>query len=165
MYYSALKDVDYSSLLLTSGLNIVTFSYQYSWKGVEKYNFTVWKTANNLIIKVTNYNIRWEWAGVPDHWNRKYRTTQNSVGERKEGRKEESEEDWICTWRGGGEAGVRSPHWGICLGQRWSIWGWWRVKQLICDSLNGITQIILATAGQVHEPPRKLSGWELEHRD
>ena len=58
MYYSALKDVDYSSLLLTSGLNIVTFSYQYSWKGVEKYNFTVWKTANNLIIKVTNYNIR-----------------------------------------------------------------------------------------------------------
>ena len=43
-----------------------------------------------------------------------------------------------------------------------------RVKQLICDSLNGIriAQTILAAA--IHIPnrsPRRLSGWELEHRD
>ena len=43
-------------------------------------------------------NISCEQAGVPDHWKRKYRTIQNSVGEMKEGRKEESEQDWICTW-------------------------------------------------------------------
>ena len=39
------------------------------------------------------------------------------------------------------------------------------MKQLICDSLNGITQMILDTAGQGHDSPRKLIGWELEHTD
>lgn len=48
--------------------------------------------------------------GSPDYGKRIYRTTQILVRQRKEGEKEESEEEWICTWRGEGtEAGVR-PH-------------------------------------------------------
>ena len=54
---------------------------------------------------------------------------------------------------GGTEAGVRSPHQGKCLGQRWSIWRCFGVKQLICDSLNGmrVTQTVLAAAIHILE--------------
>ena len=61
----------------------------------------------------------------------------------------------------GVEAGVRSPHWGNCLGQRRSIWGYWRMQQLICGSRNGMrtTQTIFAAA--LHTQDRDTS--PLEH--
>ena len=64
----------------------------------------------------------------------------------KEGReKEESERGWICTW---GLRELKSPHQGNQLGQRGSTWSCQRVKQLICDTLNGVrtTQTIHVVA-------------------
>ena len=65
-----------------------------------------------------------------------------------DGRKKRKVSRTGCVPEGGGtEAGFKSPHWGNCLRQWRSIWGCWRVQQLICGSLNKmrITQTILAT--------------------
>ena len=113
------------------------------------------KTQNIL------WNTSWEQARVPDQWKRIYRTTQNSVGQSKEGKKLR---EWagLDLHLGGGrtEAGVRSPHRGNCLGQWGSTWGCWRVKQQIHDRLNGLrtTQTILGPA--IHTPDRDASPLE-----
>ena len=49
--------------------------------------------------------------------------------------------EWVgltCPWSGGAEAGERSPHPGQSVGTEGGIWGCWRVKKLICGSLNGV---------------------------
>ena len=58
---------------------------------------------------------------------------------------------------GGTEAGFKSPHWSNCLRQWRSIWGCWRVQQLICGNLNKMrtTQTTLATA--IHTLDRDTS--------
>ena len=100
-------------------------------------------------------NTSWE----PDHKKRIYRTTQHSVRQRKEGKNKKSEKNWICSWGWGTEAGTEL-HGRETFVTEVKHWGCWRVKQLICVSLNGvrITQSILATA--THTPDRDASPLE-----
>ena len=85
------------------------------------------------------------------------RSMQNSVGWKKEGEKSRRMSgNLTCTWGGGGWRiweGVRSWHWDNWLGQRGSIWGYQRVKQLIHDSMNGVraTQIICTAALHIQD--------------
>ena len=66
-------------------------------------------------------NTSWEQAGVPLHQKRIYRMMQNSVEQRKEAGKKRR----VSRTGSVPEAGVRSPHRGNCLEQKWSIWGCW----------------------------------------
>ena len=83
-------------------------------------------------------NTSWEQAGVPEQRKRMYRTTQNSIGGRNQGGKQECQQDWTCPWQvGGTEAGVQSPHrgnWSESEEKHLRM----RVKQLISGSLNGM---------------------------
>ena len=124
----------------------------------------IWSTslsldASGIHLQVQiSQNRSWKQAGVPDYQKGIYRYIQNSVGWRDRGKKRRR----VVRTRsapmvgGGTEAEVRYPHESNCLGQRRGIWGCWRVKQLICDSLNGVrtTQTICAAA--LHAPDRDI---------
>ena len=55
-------------------------------------------------------NTSWKRTGVPDQWERIYRTTQNLVGWRNQGERQELVGLGLPSAGGGTEAGVQSPH-------------------------------------------------------
>ena len=91
-----------------------------------------------------------------------YRATQNPVGWRKEGTKNESEWTWGARGWGGVQWWGVKQGWDPCtqdnlLGQKGSIWDCQRAKQPICDSLKGVRAIQTVWAMARHIPDRNAS--------
>lgn len=97
-------------------------------------------------------NISWERAGVSDHQKRIYRSIQHSVAEGRKGKRGESEQ---------GQELLLIPTLGQLFGQRGSIWGYWSVQQLICESVNWVraTQTILPQAYVLYRDTSPLQIW------
>ena len=70
--------------------------------------------------------------------------------------KEGREKRTVSRTRAAPGAGLRSPHQGAQL----SRGGCWRVKPLICDSLNGVRIMRAIHAMDLHTPEKDSSPWE-----
>ena len=67
---------------------------------------------------------------------RKEYTWNHTKLRRKEGKKEEPDQDWICPWGWGNGSRGQIPTMGQLFGTEEKHLGLYRVSQLICDSLN-----------------------------
>ena len=105
-------------------------------------------------------------AEAPDNWKEICGSTHNSVEWRKEGRRRESRTN--CSWGLGSWSRGDIPASGAIGWDGGETSETIRVKQLICDNLNGVrtTQtiraVVLLTSRQGCKSTSAHSGWELE---
>ena len=132
-----------------------------------------WMACSFLTYKISRISqtTSWEPAGVPDHWEGKYRSTQNAVGWKKEEKKRRRVSwDRICTQGVGELKQGWDPHMGAISWDRVDMfeavreWSSWSVNEW-SENHTGNLCCGPTYPRQGHTPTGMSSSWELESRD